>query len=69
MRIYPKFSTTGYYVYQYIDPRTNLPFYIGKGIGKRYLAHLLETKKTLITLKNGLIYKDYTIKGLNHVYQ
>lgn len=36
-----------YYVYQYIDPRTNLPFYIGKGKGNRYLAHLKETADTV----------------------
>jgi hypothetical protein len=30
----------GYYVYLYIDPRTNKPFYVGKGIGRRVLAHL-----------------------------
>lgn len=32
-----------YYVYAYIDPRTNLPFYIGKGKGKRSEYHLSET--------------------------
>ena len=33
----------GYYVYLYIDPRTDQPFYIGKGTGTRALAHLTET--------------------------
>lgn len=33
-----------YYIYAYIDPRNNLPFYIGKGSGNRYLCHLSETK-------------------------
>lgn len=30
----------GYYVYLYLDPRTNRPFYVGKGKGERVLAHL-----------------------------
>ena len=30
----------GYYVYLYVDPRTNSPFYVGKGQGARVLAHL-----------------------------
>lgn len=28
-----------YYVYQLVDPRTNLPFYIGEGKGKRAQSH------------------------------
>lgn len=30
----------GYYVYLYIDPRSNKPFYVGKGCGARVLSHL-----------------------------
>src|SRR5918994_4259260 len=30
----------GYYVYLYIDPRSDKPFYVGKGKGRRVLAHL-----------------------------
>ena len=30
----------GYYVYLYVDPRTDKPFYVGKGVGSRVLAHL-----------------------------
>lgn len=29
-----------YYVYQLIDPRTNKPFYVGEGKGKRAYSHL-----------------------------
>ena len=29
-----------YYVYQLVDPRTNSPFYIGEGKGKRAWSHL-----------------------------
>lgn len=38
----------GYYVYVYVDPRTETPFYVGKGRGQRALAHLsseVETRK------------------------
>lgn len=41
----------GYYVYLYVDPRSNRPFYVGKGRGMRVLAHLLssrDSKKTRI---------------------
>ena len=31
-----------YYIYAYIDPRNNLPFYIGKGKGCRKYDHLKE---------------------------
>ena len=32
----------GYYVYLYLDPRTDAVFYVGKGKGERVLAHLSE---------------------------
>ena len=41
LRIPPEVADRlGYYVYLYVDPRTNRPFYVGKGQGRRVLAHL-----------------------------
>lgn len=35
-----------YYVYELIDPRHNVPFYVGKGKGRRAKTHLWETPET-----------------------
>ncbi|NDG33237.1 GIY-YIG nuclease family protein, partial [bacterium] len=34
-----------YYVYELIDPRVNLPFYVGKGKGNRVYFHLSEQSR------------------------
>lgn len=36
-----------YYVYVYFDPVTHEPFYVGKGTGYRYRAHIRDVKKAL----------------------
>jgi hypothetical protein len=36
-----------YYVYLYVDTRTDEPFYVGKGQGERALAHLRDTSESL----------------------
>ena len=33
-----------FYIYHYIDPRDNLPFYVGKGSDNRMYDHLYETE-------------------------
>lgn len=45
------------YVYLLIDPRNNLPFYVGKGSGKRCYFHSLEAK----------YYRDRKSKKLNKI--
>ena len=49
-----------YYVYQLIDPRNNLPFYIGKGQGNRAQTHLFESAK----VQN--LYKDNKIRAIRN---
>ena len=48
----------GYYVYLYVDPRSNKAFYIGKGKGRRILAHLDDSrdseKTRMIAERSGL---------------
>ncbi len=36
----------GYYVYLLIDPRTDIPFYVGKGVGGRCFSHIAEARRT-----------------------
>jgi hypothetical protein len=44
-----------YYVYELIDPRTNQPFYIGKGKGRRAKTHLWEVPETRNRYKENKI--------------
>ena len=36
----------GHYVYLYVDPRDDKPFYVGKGVGERVLSHLSEAAES-----------------------
>lgn len=53
--------TQRYYVYELINPKTNLPFYVGKGSGNRAQSHIDENKKNRNTDNP---YKDHTIRKL-----
>jgi len=44
-----------YYVYELIDPRTNQPFYVGKGKGRRAKTHLWEIPETRNQYKENKI--------------
>ncbi len=48
------------YVYELIDPRTNIPFYVGKGTGKRAESHLKESKDQTTNLRKW--YKIQSIR-------
>ena len=45
-----------YNVYLLIDPRNNLPFYVGKGKGKRYNQHQKEYEKRIKNLSRSYEY-------------
>lgn len=51
-----------FYVYLYIDPRTNLPFYVGKGTKDRKFYHLDETIESTINKR-----KFYRIQSLRKI--
>jgi hypothetical protein len=56
-----------FYVYVYYHPETNLPFYIGKGTGTRYLKHLTETKENTENYKKWAVIQGLRNKGLEPI--
>ena len=57
-----------YYVYIYIDPRNNLPFYVGKGYNKRWKYHLnLNNKYYNLYLRNKI--KSIRQKGYEPIVE
>lgn len=58
-----------FYVYKYIDPVSNLPFYIGKGTGKRMFKHLSETFNNTENRKKYAYIKGLRNKGLEPVVE
>jgi hypothetical protein len=56
----------GYYVYLLIDPRTDKPFYVGKGCGNRINQHLIGALKTNTKEKNKIrTIRDIESSGLS----
>ncbi len=56
-----------YYVYEYIDPRNNKPFYVGKGTGNRVYKHLNETKDNYINIKKFEYIQDLKLNNLTPI--
>lgn len=56
-----------YYVYEYVDPRNMLPFYIGKGKGDRKTYHLLESELSTANLKKYRKIKKIRSLGLEPI--
>ncbi len=63
-------STNNYYVYEIIDPRTDLIIYVGKGKGKRYLVHekIVDHGRKDINPKLGNKIRKILGEGLNPIY-
>jgi hypothetical protein len=60
-------TTNKYYVYHLIDPRTMLPFYVGKGCGDRSHSHFKETVDTTINMRKFNKIKSIQNLGLDVV--
>lgn len=56
-----------YYIYEYVDPRTNQPFYIGKGSGLRKYGHLKETLETTENRKKFFKIQKIKEEGLSPI--
>lgn len=59
---------TSYYVYLLIDPRTQEPFYVGKGKGNRMYDHEKEAKKGKYSRKCAFI-RELLDAGLKIIYK
>jgi hypothetical protein len=57
-----------YYVYVYIDPRNDIIFYVGKGNGSRYKAHLRPSLLKAETTKNKII-KELMDEGMTPIIE
>jgi hypothetical protein len=58
-----------YYIYAYIDPRNNLPFYIGKGKDTRKFDHLNENSSKKENKDKWQIIKELTSLGITPIIQ
>lgn len=58
-----------FYVYQYVNPITNLPFYIGKGNRSRWRAHLKETKENTSNYRKWSVIQGLRKKGLEPIIE
>lgn len=58
-----------YYVYQYLDPETNKPFYIGKGKDNRMFHHLSETLENTDNRKKFFKIQSLRNKGLEPIIE
>lgn len=58
-----------FYVYQYTNPLTGLPFYIGKGNGSRWRAHLKETKDDTDNYRKWSVIEGLRKKGLEPIIE
>jgi hypothetical protein len=58
-----------YYIYQYIDPRNNLPFYIGKGKDTRKYDHIHNEQSKRENPTKAQVIKEILDAGLSPIIQ
>jgi len=56
-----------FYVYLYIDPRNQKPFYVGKGSGNRMYEHLNETIEITINKRKFFRIQSILRQGLEPI--
>jgi len=67
-----KESNNKYYVYHLIDPKDNIPFYVGKGYGKRIYSHEKEVKNGILPNQNRYLFnsiKEILNGGMDIIYE
>lgn len=62
------YNTKKFYVYEYRDPTTGVPFYVGKGSGKRYKDHVTGTKNKQMSDKINELKKQGLFPVIEQIF-
>lgn len=61
-----------FYIYNLIDPKDNIPFYVGKGYGNRMYSHEKEVKRGICPNRNSYLFnsiKKILDSGMKIIYK